>query len=192
MSNVKKIDIDIDVLPLQKKLIDNPNFFGLISDRIDADSSSPHRESSDIWVRYGDIFGENGKNVLIEEHDSVWYPIIDDLQEVLPIAFKLMTKVHGERLGGVLITKLEKGKKVYPHVDTEGWHPGYYDKFYVPILNKDGAVFGFEDDGEINAKEGEAYWFRNDIPHWVNNNSDSDRIAMVVCIKPFRGLDNEQ
>jgi len=186
---IKKIDLEVDVLSLQEKLINNPNFFGLISDRIDTNIDSPHRESSDIWVRYGDIF-KYGKNVLIDEHDSVWYPIIDSLPEVLPIAFELMAKVHGERLGGILITKIEAGKKIYPHIDTIGWHPNYYEKFYIPILNKSGAIFGFEKDGDIQATEGEVYWFRNDIPHWVNNDSESDRIAMVICIKPFKGINN--
>jgi aspartyl/asparaginyl beta-hydroxylase (cupin superfamily) len=98
-----------------------------------------------------------------------------------------MTLVRGERLGGVLITKIPAGKKCYPHIDTNGWHPSYYNKYYIPVLNKKGAIFGFEG-LDIQGEEGSAYWFRNDIPHWVNNDSDSDRIALVVCVKPFKGI----
>jgi len=185
LKNVSLVEnLNVDVSLLQKKLIDNPQFFNDYANRVEK-LDSPHRESSDIWVRYGD-YDKYGEEVFSCEHDSIWFPILKEIKEVLPIVFKIMNRVHGERLGGVLITKIEKGKKIYPHIDTVGWHPAYYDKFYVPILNKEGSIFGFEGDGDIQAKEGEVYWFRNDVSHWVNNDSDSDRIAMVVCVKPFR------
>ena len=181
---VSKIAEGIDVLGLQEKLINRPELFGAYQDRLVKEG--PHRESTDIWVRYGD-YDKIGPSVFLEEHDSVWYPVLEDIPEAAEIAFKIMSIVNGERLGGVLITKLEPGKKVYPHIDTVGWHPNYYDKYYVPILNKEGAVFGFEGK-DVQGVEGEAYWFRNDVSHWVNNDSDTDRIAMVVCIKPFKGI----
>jgi hypothetical protein len=46
-------------------------------------------------------------------------------------------------------------------------------------------VFGFED-GIIAPKLGDVYWFRNDNPHWVENNSTRDRIAMIVCIRTHK------
>lgn len=84
-------------------------------------------------------------------------------------------------LGGILITRVPPGGEIKPHVDA-GWHAGYFSKFYVAVQNEPGAVFGW-DDGEIHAKTGEAYWFRNDVPHWVRNDSGADRIAMIVCIR---------
>jgi len=30
---------------------------------------------------------------------------------------------------------------------------------------------------------GDAWWFDNSVVHWVENNTDSDRIAMIVCIR---------
>jgi hypothetical protein len=89
--------------------------------------------------------------------------------------------VDGERLGGILITKLPAGGHIARHTDA-GWHAQYYDKFYVPILNHKGSVFGF-DDGIIEPELGEAWWFDNSNPHWVDNKSDCDRIAMIVCIR---------
>jgi len=162
--------MQVDVEPLKKKLLECEECFNKYLARTE-DENSPHRESTDIWVRYGD-YEKLGSSVFLEEHESIWFPIFDKLkQELIPIVFDLMHEVGGERLGGVLITRLEKGKKVYSHIDTIGWHPNYYDKFYVPIQNKEGSIFGFEGDGDIQAKEGEVYWFRNDVPHWVNNDS---------------------
>jgi len=138
-----------------------------------------HRDMKDIWVRYNHVsnLGERFNDV----HDSVWYPIIEKIPEVLPIVFNLMAFVSGERLGGVLITKLPPKGKIARHID-EGWHAGYYEKFYVPIQNEKGSKFCW-DDLEIEPKAGEVWQFDNSVPHWVENNSDADRIAMIVCIK---------
>jgi len=92
-----------------------------------------------------------------------------------------MAMVRGERLGGVLITRLPPGGKIYPHADA-GWHAAYYDKYFVPVQNKAGATFGFID-GDINPSIGDVWKFNNSVPHWVNNDSDEDRIAMIICIK---------
>jgi aspartyl/asparaginyl beta-hydroxylase (cupin superfamily) len=88
------------------------------------------------------------------------------------------------QLGGVLITKLPPGGEITPHVDG-GWHAEYYDKYLVPIQNEKGAVFCYNDI-ELQPKDGEIYGFRNDVQHWVKNESNSDRIVMVVCVKQDR------
>lgn len=138
-----------------------------------------HKDMRDIWVRYNHISNLGDK--FNDEHDSVWYPVIEKIPEVLPIVFNLMAYANGERLGGVLITKVPSGGKIARHVDG-GWHAGYYDKFYVPIQNEKGSKFCW-DDLEIEPKAGEVWQFDNSIPHWVENNSDTDRIAMIVCIR---------
>ena len=183
-----KILDNVDIKVLQDYLINHPEIFGKYDYRTVLDTS-PHRDSTDIWVRYGD-FDKHGLKIIPNEHDSVWFPVLLEIPTVAQIAFHLMLAVHGERLGGILITKVPPGGKIYRHTDY-GWHAAYYDKYYVPVLNKKGATFSFEDGTVIDGEEGSAYWFRNDIDHWVDNDTDSDRIAMIVCIKPFRGVDKE-
>lgn len=173
----------LDVLPLQKELLENLDEFDKYDYRRTF-PNSPHAQMNDIWVRYNDVrpFEEKGSLVGFEaEHDSIWYPVLDKIPSVKKIVFDLMRIVDGERLGGILITKLPAGGHIARHTDA-GWHAQYYDKFYVPILNHKGSVFGF-DDGIIEPELGEAWWFDNSNPHWVDNNSDSDRIAMIVCIR---------
>lgn len=138
-----------------------------------------HNDMSDIWVRYNAI--ENMGAGFNDEHSSVWYPAADRLPEALRIVFTIMMLVKGERLGGVLITRLKPGGKILRHVD-DSWHSHYYDKFLVPIQNEAGAEF-FWDDFSICPVAGDVYEFCNTIPHWVENNSASDRIVMIVCIK---------
>lgn len=174
---------DLDVLPLQKELLANYDEFGKYDYRASF-PNSPHSQMNDIWVRYNDIkpFEEKGSLQGFEaEHDSIWYPVLDKLPSIKRVVFELMRQVEGERLGGILITKLPSGGKIARHTDA-GWHAQYYDKFYVPILNSKGSIFGFED-GIIEPTLGQAWWFDNSNPHWVDNNSDTDRIAMIVCIR---------
>lgn len=175
-----KLDGVLDVEPLAQRLIARPDLFGRRSTRAE---TYAHGGMTDIWVRYN--APENLGPRFNDEHDSIWYPEAQEIPEVRPICMALMSAVWGERLGGVLITKLPPGGKIHPHVDG-GWHARYYSKFYVPIVNDEGAVFGFPG-GEIHAVPGEVWAFRNDVPHWVENASQRDRIAMIVCIRTQGG-----
>lgn len=167
-----------DVHDLAVRLQDD-SLYGLHGSR--KYTTDVHSDMNDIWVRYNHI--DNLGEHFNDSHESVWYPIIERIPEVLPIVFDLMAAVSGERLGGVLITKLKAGGKILPHID-RGWHAGYYDKFFVPIQNDKGAIFCW-DDQVIEPEAGDIWQFNNDVNHWVENNSNRDRIAMIVCIKTF-------
>jgi hypothetical protein len=176
----ERIATDFDVMPLQIALLAQPELFGVHTRRGDA-YGSPHGGMTDIWVRYNAIENLAEPATFNDEHESVWYPAYEKLPELKPIVFDLMRLTCGERLGGVLITKLPAGGKIAPHTD-KGWHASYYDKFYLPIQNDEGATFEWED-GVISPQLGECYWFDNSVPHWVNNESKRDRIALIICIK---------
>lgn len=184
MQNFLKIADGLNVAPLRLALVRQPELFGVHTKRREG-YDSPHAQMTDIWVRYNAY--ENlvkSPHTFNDEHDSVWYPAYHSLPELRPILFGLMSLVEGERLGGVLITKIPPGGSIAPHVDG-GWHAQYYDKYFVPIQSDPGCVFGFEA-GEIHAAPGEVYWFDNSRPHWVRNDSQRDRIAMIVCIRSHK------
>lgn len=141
-----------------------------------------HGDVDDIWVRYnawtnftGDVAAFN------EPHDAVWYPAIESLPSLKPLLFDLMRRVEGERLGGVLITRIPAGKQCRPHRDG-GWHAGFYKKFAVQLASAPGQEFCFEGES-LAAKPGEVYSFRNEHLHWVTNNSEHDRMTLIACIR---------
>lgn len=141
-----------------------------------------HTGMSDIWVRYnswknyhGDITAFNG------EHISVWYPEAHIIPAVFDLVWKVFKHVGGEKLGGVLITKIPPGGRVEPHIDS-GWHASYYEKFAVQLLGNDKQAFHFEG-YSLSAKPGELYTFDNSKTHWVTNDSDSDRMTLIICIR---------
>ena len=105
--------------------------------------------------------------------------------EVRRVVFDVMRIVEAEKLGGILVTKIPPGGRIERHID-RGWHAEHYEKIYVAVQSPAGSKFCFED-GEIQAANGDAWWFRNDVPHWVENDTDQDRIAMIICLG-FHGI----
>jgi hypothetical protein len=178
----KRLNLKLDVRALKSALNSMPEEFGKYPQRGEFEGS-PHSEMKDIWVRYNDVepflkLGDFSK--FGDEHDSIWYDVVNRLP-IKNLLFQIMEAVDGERLGGVLITKLLPGGKIKAHTDS-GWHAKYYDKYYVPVQNEIGSTFSFAD-GTIYPDEGDVWWFDNSIKHWVDNDTDDERIALIVCIK---------
>lgn len=170
--------------PILRELEENYDLWNQKTERREADLS-PHREAPDIWVRYND-HSKSGPN-FNDEHIPVWYPAWERLPQLRPIVFGLMRAFEGEIMGGVLITKVPSGKKIYPHTDG-GWHVDYYEKFYVQLSGSPGCEFCCLDEstGEterFTPMAGDVYHFDNRKTHWVDNDSDADRITLIVCIR---------
>lgn len=179
MNPINSIGLSVEVGEL-KEFLSTCDLWGEYTMRSDGETS-PHKQMTDIWARYKDP-SENLKtgdwSDFFIEHDSEW---LKDIPSVKRICSEIMEHVNGSRLGGVLITKLPAGAEITPHVDG-GWHATYYDKYLVPILNEDGAVFCYNGVNQ-HTPNGDVYAFRNDKQHWVKNESVNDRIVMIVCIK---------
>jgi hypothetical protein len=143
---------------------------------------TPHRQVDDIWVRYNDWANFKGDRAAFNDaHTSVWYPVIGKIPGAWSLARRVMRRVGGEQLGGVLITRIPPGGEVKPHIDT-GWHAGYYEKFAVQIKGDKDQAFCFED-AELRPNPGDLYTFDNSRTHWVRNDSDQERITLIICIR---------
>lgn len=181
MKHFQKIgEYPVDVLAAQ--LEQHPELWDACTQR-KARQGSPHTGMQDIWVRYNE--GDPYSPTFNDRHVPVWYPAWKVLPALKPIVFDLMRKVDGEMLGGVLITKISPGSGIDPHAD-DGWHVQYYDKFYVSIRSEPGAMFFCQHEDTLECLEpqvGECWLFDNRKRHWVENQSTSDRITLIVCIR---------
>jgi hypothetical protein len=170
---IKRLGTGINVSPLLWSLQSHPELWD--ADRLRTHApDSPHREASDIFVRYA------ADPTVAGPHESVWYPCADVIP-VKPLVYDLMRFVEGERLGGVLITRIPPGGQVYPHVD-RGWHAETYRKFCIQVQSAPGQLFAFECD-ELEARPGDLYEFRNEYLHTVTNPTPHDRVSLIVCIQ---------
>jgi len=173
----KKLGISFDVSELHAALLKS-DAWDLYPQRRMGDS--PHAQMVDIWARFADV-SDGDISRIGRPHESVWYPCSISLGNIKSISESVCAFVGGEYLGGVLITKLPPGGKIKPHIDN-GWHAAEYEKIHLSVVTPKGSYFGFEN-GRIESVPGDCYWFRNDVPHWVENNSDSERISVIICVK---------
>jgi hypothetical protein len=173
---------EVDVAALNAQLEGAPELWGQFGWRKTI-AGGPHAQMSDIWVRYN-APERIGKPGFTDEHDSVWYPAYARLPALKDIIYPLMCVVEGERLGGVLITRIPPAGGIAPHVDG-GWHVEYYDKFYVSLKSAPGADFCCGEE-RLNPRAGEIWRFDNRLRHWVENKSAEDRMTLIVCIRTHR------
>lgn len=187
MKYFTKMATGMDVKPLANLIDAHPGLWNTHSFRKCGDGT-PHGGMSDIWVRYNDVTPYAARSDYAgfnDAHVPVWYPAYDVLKEALdPILFPLMARVAGEMLGGVLITRIPAGCGIDPHIDM-GWHVNYYDKFYLSLKSAPGATFHCGDE-VINPAPGDLYHFDNRLEHWVKNESEEDRMTLIVCIRTDR------
>lgn len=172
--HIKLIAQGAPVALLHWALLEHPELWDQNTART-APEGSPHHGLSDIWARWAPP-GVDGS----QPHKSVWWPAADHLP-LRDIVDPLMRAVGGIELGGVLITRIKPGQLCKPHVDP-GWHARHYEKFAVQIASAPGQAFHFRD-GSLVTKPGDVFWFDNAHEHWVTNDSDYERITMIVCIR---------
>lgn len=86
-------------------------------------------------------------------------------------------------LGGVLLTKIPPGGKILPHHDRGTWHAEEMDlKVWLLIEANEGCLNTCENDRVI-MRAGEAWTFSNLKVHSVENNGDTDRICLIICLR---------
>lgn len=181
MPSIQHVTSGFDVAQAVEQIQAHPEVWNTHRERTEA-YGTPHNGVSDIWVRYNDWSAYTGDwHAFHEEHESVWYPVIATLPAVWSLCRKVKRHVGADTLGGVLITKVPPGGRVEPHIDG-GWHARHYDKYAVQLQGNQQQAFCFED-AELRAEPGDLYTFDNSRLHWVTNDSDSDRMTLIICLK---------
>lgn len=181
MSHFKLIDRDIPVQPLLGQIDAHPELWGSRGARQRGDS--PHRDASDIWLRYMayELFG---KHDIYTPHESVWYPEAQLLYGVRPIVRRLRDAIGGVLdLGGILVTRIPAGKEVYTHDDRGAWHAEHYNlKCWIPLRANEGCINHVEDE-QMTWRVGEGWTHDNLLPHRVENRGETERICLIVCMR---------
>ncbi len=113
-----------------------------------------------------------------DQHESIDYPAYAKLLEAREIVMKVFAAVSGERLGRVMINRIAPGGVIYPHADTPE-HCNYYSRYHVVLQSAPGVRFRSETE-EAYWETGAVFWFNNALEHEVVNDSDTDRIHLVM------------
>lgn len=187
MRNFHRVSQSIDVTPLLNAVV-RKDLWNTETLRT-THPGTPHTQVDDILLRFNDLepyrnAKAEGKTIdeyaglILDEHESICFPAWYDLPEAHNIIFDLMHYFKAVRLGRVLITRLPAGKIIDPHEDGGG-HAAYYDRFHVILQNNPGSIFKCGEE-QVQMKAGEVWWFNNSITHSVINNSNDDRLTIII------------
>jgi len=134
---------------------------------------TPHADVHDILLRFGSPDGDD-----LEAVDTPAMALLGAKQ----MALDILKLVNGSRLGRVVITKTEPGKKILPHKDTLGKYAEYYTRYHIVLQGLPGSLFTCGDE-TVQMLTGQLFWFDAAAEHSVVNNSADDRIHMLVDVR---------
>lgn len=173
-----KLAENVPVLPIMAALARQPELWNQDGLRKDFENS-PHTQVDDILLRFGGI----NKGLSVGDNlEAVDNPAMLKLPNVKKLVLDTMQLVGGSRLGRVIITRLEPGKKIAPHSDILGEYANYYTRYHLVLQGLPGSMFNCGDE-TVNMKTGELWWFDAHAEHSVINNSADDRVHMLIDVR---------
>lgn len=177
MKNFLRIAEVSDVIPILNAIQAKPELWDENKLRT-THPLSPHKECSDIWVFFNAVPDDPAS--VVDDTKVIPYRAWRELPQLRPVIFDLMRRVEGTALGRVLITRLEPGKKIPPHID-QGAPVEYYARYQVVLQSLPGCVFQIEDE-RVNFRAGEVWRINNAKEHSVTNASADSRIVIIADI----------
>jgi len=188
MRNFYRLAANVNVGALMLQLSTKPQLWNQNTMRQDASIEidgetfeTPHSNVDDIWLRMQ-------KPDCIDIRESVNYPAMAELPEARKLIQAVMNDVGGERIGRCMITRLPCGMEIGEHVDIGDDlriyydNEQYYSRFHVVLQGLPGSLFHCGDETVV-MQTGEVWWFDNSVKHSVINNSEDDRIHMIIDIR---------
>jgi hypothetical protein len=120
-----------------------------------------------------------------EPHEKLMvFPLANDIK-VLSIADKIMKDlevVHGGKVSLAMIVKLLPDSDIIPHAD-ESKYLGIVRRHHIPLKTNKNVLFHVNGES-INMEVGECWEINNSRVHHVTNNSQEDRIHLIIDIVP--------
>jgi Aspartyl/Asparaginyl beta-hydroxylase len=195
MKNFLKLMYGMDALPLQLAIARRPELWAEDT-FLRRYPQGPFGEVESIMLRFPEkvVFDESDPEAAkklelyklnrlpgFDQHESIDYPAYAKLPEARGLVMTVFGLVAGTRLGRVMVNKIKPGGRIFRHADTPV-HTDYYSRFHVCLQSAPGVRF-LAGDEETYMAPGEAWWFDNSQEHEVINNSNVDRIHLVIDAK---------
>jgi len=180
MKHFTQIAQGVDTVPVINALANHAELWNQNTRRTTFDGT-PHAEVDDIWLRFNEDKGQFD-SAFADDLEAVWYPAASVLLPARQIVADLMSRVWGERLGRVILTRLRPGRRILPHKDIIGKYASYYSRYHVSLCGLPGSIFRAADE-TVTMRTGDVWRFDASAEHEVVNNSADDRINLLVDIR---------
>jgi hypothetical protein len=138
---------------------------------------SVHKHTNSYFIYQTDLNWKSAEFFLVEPK-TINKNILDLVE---PIIKSLENLYDGVR-GNVLFIKLLAGTKILPHHD-DGEYLECTRRNHIPIITSDKTSFSVGSE-KINMGLGECWEINNTRLHSVENNSNIDRVHLVIDIMP--------
>lgn len=178
LKNFSKLASTANISPLLVSIESQPDLWNQNTLRT-SHPDTPHKDVDDIWLWFNELKDDVAST--IDDVQTHPYPAWWALPQARAIVFDLMRLVEATQLGRCVISRLPPGKKILPHVD-QGSPATFYQRFQICLQSAPGCNFTIEDE-QVCFKPGEIWLINNKAEHSVVNNSNLDRISMVVDLR---------
>ncbi|NDB82075.1 MAG: hypothetical protein EB127_04940 [Alphaproteobacteria bacterium] len=143
--------------------------------------NTPHKYTNTYNVYNTSIQWKKGQEFVVKKVSTD-----TTLLELLEPILQDLEKIHNGVRGNVLLIKLKAKEDVALHEDA-GDYLMLSRRNHVPIITSGNVVFGVGSE-RINMQIGECWEINNYRFHWVDNDSDIDRVHLLVDIMPNEEL----
>lgn len=142
------------------------------------DNFYPHKNTETIFIYETDLNWQLNQpyNVSLISEDK-------KLNNMIEPIIKTLEKIHNGKRGQVLLIKLAAHKNIADHEDG-GDYLLYTRRHHIPIITSPKTKF-YVDDEFVNMGIGECWEINNAKNHAVTNDSDIDRIHLLIDIMPY-------
>jgi hypothetical protein len=117
------------------------------------------------------------QHMIVAQSKIAEFPIFKKSIEWFDQALK-STGAQTIEFGRIFVSKLKANSTVDLHSDS-GKYFSYYDRFHYTVTAAEENIFSIRDENCILEVDS-LYWVNNHVPHWLENQSNKDRINFII------------
>jgi aspartyl/asparaginyl beta-hydroxylase (cupin superfamily) len=166
---------DYDISEIKKYVVNFTDEWLIDTKR--QEMSKIHKETNTYYVYKNNLMWKIGQEFVTNKISAD-----DVLLEMLEPIIKDLEKIHDGVRANVLLIKLTANENIPLHEDS-GDYLMLSRRNHIPIITAGDVVFGVGSE-RVNMQPGECWEINNYRLHWVDNNSDIDRVHLLIDIMP--------
>lgn len=136
---------------------------------------SAHRDTRAIYLRWA---AEWTPACIFDTLSAEWCDAASIMAKTMGLVRSVLAEIEAKELGRAMIVSLRPGGIITPHCD-EGAYARHFARYHVPLESASGNTFTVG--GEtVRMEVGELWTFRHDLEHTVRNDSELERVHLIV------------
>lgn len=125
----------------------------------------------------GSNTSQANQHMIVAQSKTADFPIFKKSIDWFETVLK-STGAETVEFGRIFVSKLAANSTVDLHTDS-GKYFSYYDRFHFTVTAATENIFSIRDENCILEVDS-LYWVNNHVPHWLENQSNEDRINFII------------